>query len=323
VVVAVEARRLSRRDVVVLGWIGEQYVISRDVVGVLLGRMSDDEAARAAGRVTDTVVDRTLRRWRDLRLVHCRRFLVGESASVWPTSVGLRVAGLGYRPSEPSFATLAHRHAVARVRAHVEGRQGDLRWVCERELRDGTRGRRAHLPDGVVETDRGRTAIEVELTPKTEERVRDILGHLFAEYDRVVYYATPRAGTVVARAGHYRLDQGTLLLRSYPLTEGPCVDPPHTDQLDTDQPVRVTPDTEQRDTAEPDTITPPPAALDPAGQEPDGTGPAGEGEKRTPGMLEQQALLRTEAQMTALAGVQDAWRAAGAALPFRGRRRRR
>jgi hypothetical protein len=40
-------------------------------------------------------------------------------------------------------------------------------------------------------------------------------------------------------------------------------------------------------------------------------------------MLEQQALLRTEAQMTALAGVQDAWRAAGAALPFRGRRRRR
>jgi hypothetical protein len=299
--------------VVVLGWIGEQYVVPRDVVGVLLGRASDDETARAAGRVTDTVVDRTLRRWRDLRLAHCRRFLVGEVASVWPTSVGLRVAGLGYRPSEPSFATLAHRHAVARVRAAIEARGPSVTWICERELRDGTRGRRAHLPDGVLTTDRGRTAIEVELTPKTEERVRDILGHLFADYDRVVYYATPRAAAVVARAGHYRLDQGSLLLRPYPLGEDPCLDPPHTGQ----------PDTEQPDTVEPDTITVPPAALDPAGQQPDGTGPAGEGEKRTPGMLEQQALLRAEAQMTALAGVQDAWRAAGAALPFRGRRRRR
>jgi len=302
---------------VVLGWIGEQYVIPRDVVGILLGRASDDEAARAAGRVTDTVVDRTLRRWRDLRLAHCRRFLVGESASIWPTGIGLRVAGLGYRPSEPSFATLAHRHAVARVRAQVEGRQGDLCWICERELRDGTRGRRAHLPDGVVETQRGRTAIEVELTPKTEERVRDILHTLFAEYDRVVYYATPRAGAVVARAGKYRLDAGTLILRPYPLTEPPCVDPPHTAEPPTE-----TPDTEQPDTVPPALAEPVGAALNPVGDGQDGTGPAG-GEDRTPGPLEQQALMRTEAQVTALAGIEDAWRAAGAALPFLGRRRRR
>src|SRR5581483_9985501 len=243
-----QARRLSKRDEEVLGWIGEQYLAPRDVLGQLLGRASDDEAARAAGRVTDTVVDRTLRRWRDLHLAQCRRFIVGETATVWPTRTGLAVAGLGYRASEPSLATLEHRHAVARVRAAIEARDPSITWICERELRDGTRGRQAHLPDGVVETARGRTAIEVELTPKTEERVRDILGRLFAEYDRVVYYATPRAATVVRKAGRYRLDSGTLIVRPYPLTaDVPCVDPPHT----------ATPDTDQRDTA-------PSMAADPA-----------------------------------------------------------
>lgn len=199
-----QARRLSKRDEEVSAWIGEQYLAPRDVLGLLLGRTSDDEAARAAGQVTDTVVDRTLRRWRDLGLAHCQRFIVGETATVWPTRTGLTIAGLGYRASEPSLATLAHRHAVARVRATIESHDPQVTWICERELRDGTRGRQAHLPDGVLITDRGRTAIEVELTPKTEERVRDILGHLFARYDRVVYYATPRAAAVVRKAGHWR-----------------------------------------------------------------------------------------------------------------------
>jgi hypothetical protein len=95
-----------------------------------------------------------------------------------------------------------------------------------------------------VETDRGRTAIEVELTPKTEERARDILRELLYEYDRVVYYATPRAAAVVRRAGQLRLDAGQLLVRPYPLLANPCVDPPHTDQPDT-----VTADTAEGDTA--------------------------------------------------------------------------
>src|SRR5919108_6433118 len=116
------ARLMTRRDGEVLRWIGEQYVVPRDLLGTLLARASEDGAARAAGRVTDTVVDRTLRRWRDLGFAQSRRILVGESASVWPTTTGLRVARLGYRAPETPFATLAHRHAVARGRAAVEGR---------------------------------------------------------------------------------------------------------------------------------------------------------------------------------------------------------
>lgn len=317
---------MSKRDGEVLAWIGEQYLAPRDVLAQLLGRASDDATARAAGRVTDTVVDRTLRRWRDLGLAQCQRFLVGETATIWPTRTGLTIAGLGYRPSEPSMATLAHRHAVARVRVAIEAANPTVTWICERELRDGTRGRHAHLPDGVVKAGRARgTAIEVELTPKTEERVRDILADLCGAYDRVVYYATPRAATVVRKAGRYRLDQGTLIVRPYPLT-GPCIDFPPTEQPNTVPPAPAQPDTlpptsavvvdldEARQAA-----VPVPVATR-TGEE---DHPGGDGDTRQPGLLEQQALTLTEAQVTALNGVEDAWRAAGKALASVGRRRRR
>ena len=312
-----QRRLLNRRDEEVLGWIGEQYLAPRDVLGQLLGRASDDEAARAAGTVTDTVVDRTLRRWRDLGLAQCQRFLVGEMATVWPTRAGLTVAGLGYRPSEPSMATLAHRHAVARVRAAIEAANPTITWICERELRDGTRGRQAHLPDGVVHTAEGRrTAIEVELTPKTEERVRDILWRHLPAYDRVVYYATPRAATVVRKAGGYHLDRGSLIIRPYPLT-GPCID----FLLPTDKP-----DTEEPATAQLATVPPAPAVvvdLDAAQAAVPVPVVTEDGDGHQPGLLEQQALTLTQAQMTALDGVEDAWRAAGKALASVGRRRRR
>gem|GEM_PF-3274171 len=301
-----------------LAWIGEQYLAPRDVLGQLLGRASDDDAARAAGRVTDTVVDRTLRRWRDLGLANCRRFLVGDMATVWPTRTGLAVAGLGYRASEPSMATLAHRHAVARVRIAIEASNPSVRWTCERELRDGTAGRQAHLPDGVVETGRERTAIEVELTPKTEERVRDILWRLSATYDRVVYYATPRAAAVVRKAGRHHLDRGSLIVRPYPLT-GACIDFPHTAPPDTAHQATATPAS-----AEPD---PAPAATEPEADQALVVLPVVDSEQAAdghqPGPLEQHALTLTDAQTTALDGVEDAWRAAGHALAGIGRRRRR
>jgi hypothetical protein len=78
-------------------------------------------------------------------------------------------------------------------------------WVCERELREGQGGRPLHLPDGVVLSAdangrRWRTAVEVELTRKTEARVAGILRHLLRAYDDVVYRAVPDAGAVVTRA---------------------------------------------------------------------------------------------------------------------------
>jgi hypothetical protein len=104
---------------------------------------------------------------------------------------------------EPTLATVAHRHAVGLVRAEAEVM--GLGWICERELREGQGGQPLHLPDGVVisNDDRGkqwRTAVEVELTRKTEARVVVILRHLLATDDDVVYRVHPSAMTVVTRS---------------------------------------------------------------------------------------------------------------------------
>ena len=72
-----------------------------------------------------------------------------------------------------------------------------LGWICERELREGQDGQPLHLPDGVVISmdDRGkewRTAVQVELTRKTEARVVAILRHLLSRYDVWSTGSTPR-----------------------------------------------------------------------------------------------------------------------------------
>jgi hypothetical protein len=133
----------------------------------------------------------------------------------------MAAAGLPWRPYEPTFAAVAHRHAVGLVRAEAEAK--GLRWICERELREGAAGRPLHLADGVVVSvdDTGRTwrtAVEVELTRKTEARVAAILRHLLATFDDVVYRAVPSAAAVVQRAAAALPGDGPdrVRIRSYP-----------------------------------------------------------------------------------------------------------
>jgi hypothetical protein len=80
-----------------------------------------------------------------------------------------------------------------------------------------------HLPDGVVLStdDTGkewRTAVEVELTRKTEARVVAILRQLLKTYDDVVYRAATGAATVVERAAGALPDGAAarVRVRSYP-----------------------------------------------------------------------------------------------------------
>ena len=123
---------------------------------------------------------------------------------MWLTAAGYAVADLPWRTYEPTRATAAHRHAVGLVRADAEAIDG-VRWICERDLREGLAGRPMHLPDGSVEFADGtgrmwRTAVEVEISRKTEARVAGILRQLLVVYDNVVYHAVPDAGAVVERA---------------------------------------------------------------------------------------------------------------------------
>ena len=213
--------QLSERDRKLLAWCGEQYTVRFDLLGVLMARLSDDASARVKGRVTRQAVSRRVRAWRQEGLAEARTFLAGEPATVWLTADGMTAAGLPWRPYEPTLATALHRHAVGLVRAETEG--SGFVWVCERELREGLGGRPLHLPDGVVEStdDTGKTwhtAVEVELTRKTEIRVAAILRQLLARYDDVVYRAAANAATVVERAAKALPGDGPerVRVRSYP-----------------------------------------------------------------------------------------------------------
>jgi hypothetical protein len=98
--------------------------------------------------------------------------------------------------------TLASRHAVGVVRAGLERQFPGDEWCCEREVRESlafdyqSRTSREHLPNGVVlSTDHDgcvrRTAIEVELTRKTEVRPAAVLRRLLDVYDDVIFSLAP------------------------------------------------------------------------------------------------------------------------------------
>jgi len=121
---------LRRRDLEIVGWLGEQYGARVDQLEMLL-----DCGTRT--------VQRVLSRLRDAGLVTTRRLLVGEPAWVIPTSAGLRAAGLGFGAWQPRLGLLAHVAAVNEVRLHVQARSPESEWVPERLL---ARGRQPQWP---------------------------------------------------------------------------------------------------------------------------------------------------------------------------------
>ncbi len=168
---------LHPRDMVLLGWLAEQYAATTDQLEVLLGCGSRS-------------VQRVLARLRDAGLVSTHRVLVGQPAWVTPTRAGLRACGSQYKVWQPKLGVLLHTAAVNDVRLHVQARSPDAEWVSERALaRDRREGE--HLPDGVVITAGQRVAVEVELTVKSERRVRAILDEITGRFDMVLYYCSP------------------------------------------------------------------------------------------------------------------------------------
>jgi DNA-binding MarR family transcriptional regulator len=168
---------LHPRDLMLLGWLGEQYAARADQLEVLLGCGSRS-------------VQRVIARLRDAGLVSTYRLLVGEPVWVTPTRAGLRACSCEFKVWQPKLGLLHHTRAVNDVRLHVQARSPSAVWVCERVLaRERQPGE--HLPDGVVVTDGQRVAVEVELTVKSERRVRAIVGELTARFDLVLYFCAP------------------------------------------------------------------------------------------------------------------------------------
>jgi hypothetical protein len=175
---SVGAAFLSDRELVALGWIGEQSAVRTDVIRRLLGGGAPMSERAARHRVD---------RWQRAGLVERRRFLAGEPAVVWLTRPGLRLVGCAYRPAAPTVGLLAHLHAICLVRLGVEA-AGGHRWVSERALHRARVAPDAHLPDGRFHSTGGvETAVEVELTRKAADRLRRIIDELTVDHDAVLY----------------------------------------------------------------------------------------------------------------------------------------
>lgn len=177
-----KAVALSQRDLDALRWVGEQYACRLDHLSTLLGRLAG--RAPLSASATRGVVAR----WVEAGLASQGRFLTGQAAWTWLTRAGLRQAGLTYRVWEPKAWMLAHTAAVNRVRLFIEPRRPGARWRPERELR--TSGNAEPVPDAELHDAGGNViAIEVELSPKSSVRRRQVMLALVERYEAVWYFA--------------------------------------------------------------------------------------------------------------------------------------
>jgi hypothetical protein len=182
--------QLTERDLEVLGWIGDQYAVRTDIIRWLLGdgRPLSDSRARAI-----------VARWQRAGLVDSRRFFAGTPNVVWLTRRGTALVRPGWRSRPPNVAMLAHHHAVSQVRLAIERRAHGTDWVSERVLYKHRSTPDAHVADGTFRSSRGPvTAVEVELTLKSSDRVRDIVRDLTLDHEAVLYVVgSPTIGRAV------------------------------------------------------------------------------------------------------------------------------
>jgi hypothetical protein len=189
------------RDQAVLEWVAQMGTVDLRQVGVCLLRFDGDPQAT----ITLARVRQVVSRWVHLGYADTRRILADRAALVWVTQSGCRFLGHDYlqRP-EPSLTTIRHTLVAADARLYFEKGLGSrlVTWVSDRELRSTARnlGLSGHIPDGIAELSTGsRTAVEVELSVKSAERLSHILHDLTSGYDHVVYVASPQAQIAVTR----------------------------------------------------------------------------------------------------------------------------
>jgi len=99
-----------------------------------------------------------------------------------------------FRLWEPNHGLAFHIQAVNDVRIQLERDKRLGTWECERSIarrmtNNRAEGARGHLPDGILDTNAGPIAIEVELTLKSRVRLGRIVDALTKDYHEVWYFA--------------------------------------------------------------------------------------------------------------------------------------
>ncbi len=191
--------RLTDRDLWALRWIGEQYAVRMDQLGMLLGSQPGGETS-VAGVLSERRTRRVVERWTNAGLVETRKILYAEPGWVWLSRSGLRAVGLEVKYLVPRPMWLSHVFWSAEVRRSLEN-QNEFDWRSERLLHTfGSARNPHHLPDAELTGGSVVLAVEVELAPKHLKRLIDIVAWHSHDYEQTRYYVAPAADRGVRRA---------------------------------------------------------------------------------------------------------------------------
>jgi hypothetical protein len=165
----------------------------RFVTAAVLAQRFDVSVRQANARVARLAHD-------GLVVVH--RDFVGQASAIYLARAGSVLLGQPPRRAPRPDTQREHELAIARLVADLERRSssGAVRVLTERECRrqegDGARGYSVELftpghpkrwPDLVLQSERRKDAIELELAPKTTDRLTTILtGYAHSDYTRVL-----------------------------------------------------------------------------------------------------------------------------------------
>lgn len=199
--------RWTERDLTVLPWIFEQYVVRYDQLARLLARWPG-KATKQPGRVVKETVRDRVYQWEKAEAVTHQTLLVGQMPWCWVIPRGQTLMGLVGRAWTPTIRGargLEHRFHVNEVRLWLEQAHPDAIWTSERLLWQeqpprSKGGKGLPVPDAEVQLAGRRIAIEVELHAKTEERWQEILTERAARYDQVWYFTPARLARDLGRA---------------------------------------------------------------------------------------------------------------------------
>ena len=177
-------RQPTKRELAVLGLVSEQGAIPVDQLARFLG-VKPAEARKIA---------------KELQVIGCvemKKLVEGDDPWVWLSNRGARLSSTSFSAMEPALSRLAHTRAINEARLLIEQTQG-TEWVCERALK-AKHSKGAKIPDALVRFKGEEHAIEVELTAKSENRLREIIAEHCARYDAVVYFCSPRILALLER----------------------------------------------------------------------------------------------------------------------------
>lgn len=189
---------LTRRDISILKWLGEQTIASLPNLQALLGRVSIPpeklKYKKVAVELSESNTRRIVARWKRLGLIQSARRYIDTPTLYWLTAAAIRELELPFRDRVWRADHIKHYLQVNRVRLWAESVPERLKlrvWESERQLyTQVVETDKTHRPDAVItanipaDPDTAapfRVAVEVELTNKKADALRRNMGLLSSD----------------------------------------------------------------------------------------------------------------------------------------------